>query len=252
MESVDCIKKTDIWVITMKHTTYVLLLLLLLVFFFDAPLASATPPSKYTFEVIGKIDPSEIISFTIRNTQTHTTYVNYAVAREDGVVAVMSRKGIDENKMPMLRHSFVALYHPDGTFDCELEFVPNYGSLAHMEITEESLNIFLRHFLLVFDLETHQITCYSISLDEAAYNRLNADTFGRKQFTVGEWTYVYKRRGIEDRAGLVRSNGKIEQVLIDLPGNNPSVQSVVIGIGGFIAGVGGVCYYKKRHSFHKK
>lgn len=250
MESGTFYQKMDIWVIAMKIIKYTASLFLVVFLCLNAPLVGANTESAYFFEINSQIEVPEDLSFVIRETQSSTLFIDHAVAREDGVVAIMSRKGVDENKKPILRHCFVALYHPDGTFDRELEFVSNYNT--HMELTEDCLNIFTRHYLLVFDLETHEITCYSISLDEAAYNRLNADTFGRKQFTVGEWTYVYKRRGIEARAGLVRSNGKIEQVLIDLPGNNPSVQSVVIGIGGFIAGVGGVCYYKKRHSFHKK
>lgn len=192
-------------------------LMFITLFFFSIVLSPRTiATSAFSFETIEETAPPEDLSFTVRKTQTITTYVDHAVARDDGMVAILSRKGIDENKKPMLRHCFVALYHPDGTFDCELEFVTNHH--VSMELTEDCLNFFLQNqFLIVFDLVTEEITYYSISMDREEGYELDAGKFRNKKFAVGEWTYSYKRNWWYSRGGLVRNNGQIEQSLLILP-----------------------------------
>ena len=165
--------------------------------------------------VLDELDLPKDLDFSVNDTCSGHLYYVQASAREDGSFAICTH--YYENNNPTddtFYRQYIDIYNADGTFWGELSFRLSTG--YSMELTDETINLYMLSSVLVYDFETGDVRHYSIPYsslyDSGLYNELR-----EKEFVCGDWKY-YCVKSWGNYTKLVRDNDMEEQVLIDMKG----------------------------------
>lgn len=182
--------------------------------------------------VLQELELPDDLDFSVSDTCSDHMFFMQASAREDGYFLIYSRHtDLTGDSNDTFKRVYIDIYDSEGVFLQELSFVSPLD-LA-VEITEESVNMYFYSSVMVYDLETQELTCYAIS-DGAAVNGGLYQTLREDEFVCGDWQYRCIK-SFDGYTQLVRSNNDQEQVLVKMPGTGNSFFNTFFP--GIIAGV---------------
>ena len=192
--------------------------------------------------VMEKANLPEGLNFTVNKSCAGHAYFMQAAADELGNFAIYSRHiNAKDNSDVNFKKVYIDIYDYHGEFLYEISFETPFD-LA-FALSTDSVDIYFYDYMLEYNLATQELSCYSFEEGAAIDNGLYAKLRSKK-FTEGNWTYNYKKN-INGYVGLIRSDGKQEQVLIEMPGlGNFWIKGILSGI--VICTVCGIIVYRRR------
>lgn len=186
----------------------VLLFVALIAFSFSGltVFASGTE-SNYEFT---EIDLPQGLNFTVNDTCTGHAYFMQAAANEQGSFAVLSLH-VNPNDIQDFDFGkvYVDLYNSDGVFYQEISF--ETASAFVIQLETDCLNMYFQDSLMVYDLETRELTNYAIPPEAPEYGGM--EELRAESFSAGDWEYTC-RKGVRGYVELSRSDGNQVQVLV--------------------------------------
>ena len=197
------------------------------------------------------------LNFSVSDTCSGHSCYEQAAANEAGdfAVACLLVDAQSPGNSEFSQH-YVDIYHADGSFWAELSFHTSLGPKMFMD--DHALYIYFGISALVYDLQTQELTHYTISA-EAAENMDLQGTWPASEFTAGKWTYrCEKGHMFFDK--LTRTDGAIEQVLVQMEGTNSllmkGLPGILIGVAAVIVPglvvLGALLFHKKRKEAKKE
>ena len=208
-----------------------ILIMVMLLFYCFSIFAWAINVSEVNNEVLQESVLPNDLNFAVSDTCSHHKFFRQATARQDGTFATCTVGVYVDNLRSDTNKKFIDIYNSNGEFIEELSFETS-SDLA-IELTEQTLNIYLYSERLCYDLESKKVSYY-LTAHYEAYNSGYVETLRRDKFTVGEWTYSYKST-ILGHTQLIRSNGSEKQTLLEMQGSKlTDAKYVVVDILFFV------------------
>lgn len=231
-----------------RKISFVLPFILLL--FISVPHAFCSAVDANTIQILEEISLPQDLNFTINKTCSGHAYFMQAAADENGCFAVYSRHiNPDDHSEFNLKRVYIDIYQPDGSFLQELSFITSLDFA--FEFKNSIISIYFYNSVLFYNLITQELSHYSIP-DGSAVNGGLYEQLRSKTFTVGNWTYRYKK-GFNGYVKLIRSNNQQEQILVEMPGSGNLLRKVIIpgGAVGILTTVIIVWQIKRKHNPRK-
>ena len=197
------------------------------------------------------------LNFSVSDTCSGHSCFEQAAANEAGdfAVACLLVDAQTPGNSDFSQH-YVDIYHADGSFWAELSFHTSIGPRMFMD--DQALYIYFGSSAVVYDLQTQELTHYTISA-EAAENMDLQGTWPASEFTAGKWTYrCEKGHMFFDK--LTRTDGATEQLLVQMEGTNnllmKGLPGILIGVAAVIVPglvvLGALLFHKKRKEAKKE
>lgn len=222
----------------MNYTKKMLMLLFASVLILSLPI-SAFGMGDYQIEELGEVEIPTDFSFSVGTCSHEHLFYTQAAANEKGYFAVcmphLDQNNLSENTF---QKQYIDLYHPDGSFWKEISFSTQFDYT--IELTEDFVNIYFYSYVVKCGLFDDAITCYAIA-DGAAMESGLTTLLRQEQFAQGKWTYQCQKTAL-DYTRLVRSDGKTEEIPINMPGQG-AMFYFPITIGVLAAGISLVLLY---------
>lgn len=222
----------------MKYTKKMLMLLFAGVLILSLSI-SVFGMGDYQIKELGEFEIPTDFNFSVGTCSIEHLFYTQAVANENGYFAVCMPH-LDQNNLSedTFKKQYIDLYHPDGSFWKEISFSTQFDYT--IELTEDFINIYFYSYVVKCGLFDDVVTCYAIA-DGASTESGLTTLFRQEQFTQGKWTYQCKKTAL-DYTRLVRSDGKAEEILINMPGQGAKFY-IPITIGVLAAGISLVLLY---------
>lgn len=221
---------------------------ILTLFFVGILIASLSTPvwgmGNYQIKELGEVELPEDFNFSIGMCSTEHLFYKQATANDQGCFAVCMPH-LDQNNLSedTFKKQYIDLYHADGSFWKEISFYTQFD--YSIELTTDFLNIYFYSYVVKYDLVDDIVACYAIP-DGAVMECGLAATLRQDQFAKGKWTYQCQKTAL-DYTKLVRSDGKREETLINMPGQGVTFY-LPITISAFAASIAIVGLYIVRKS----
>lgn len=232
----------------MRIRKLAIILSVIMLFLSFIPVAYATSAAfGIGFE---EIELPKDLNFTVNDTCTGHAYFMQATANEEGAFAILSLhvnpndyRDYDFGKL------YIDLYRPDGTFYQELSLETSFGFVIELET--DRLNLYFYDWLMVYDLETQELTNYEIPRGDPLFGGMNQ--LRQRKFTVGDWEYTCKK----DMRGYVelnRTDGIQTQTLVKMRGSGEFLVEVILpsSIIGAVISIVAWRIFRKRKTNYKQ
>ena len=163
--------------------------------------------SDHGFE---ETDLPQGLNFTVNDTCTGHAYFMQAAANEQGAFAVLSLH-VNPNDIQDFDFGkvYVDLYNSDSVFYQEISF--ETASAFVIQLESDCLNMYFQDFVMVYDLDTQELTNYAIPPEAPEYGGMEA--LRTESFSAGDWEYTC-RKGVRGYVELSRRDGSQVQVLV--------------------------------------
>ena len=171
------------------------------------PVYASGTESNYEFE---ETDLPQGLNFTVNDICTGHAYFMQAAANEQGEFAVLSLH-VNPNDIQDFDFGkvYVDLYNSDGVFYQEISF--ETASAFVIQLETDCLNMYFQDFLMVYDLDTQELTNYAIPPEAPEYGGM--EELRAESFSAGDWEYTC-RKGVRGYVELTRTDGSQVQVLV--------------------------------------
>lgn len=220
----------------------------LFLFLFILPI-STLAANFHGIEILGEYQLPDNLSIHFSDVCSGHSSFKQAAARDDGWFAVCSLyTNTEENIEQIYSLHYVDIYDSKGNFVEELSFSTDLDNA--IELTDDALIIYFQTFVISCDLQSREISSYSIPPRATVENGL-LSTLASDSFTSGKWIY-HASGGWVNYTKLIRSNDFESQVLIDYRASNLPIATKNIGIYAISAIITGALivlyfnFYKKR------
>lgn len=207
---------------TSKKVIHILIALIVLVFFSTV----VGHASSFSDISLGEeISLPDDLALSIESTCSTHPYFMQVSARADGVFVVYSRCTTTKKEPGnIFKRVYLDLYDNDGDFLKEISFDSPFE--FDIELSDQSINMYFRTYVLVFDLKSETMKCYSVHGD---IDQLTTpfNQFGDVKFSSGNWDY-HCVKSVDGFTKLTRSNNDTTQLLVEMPGTGMKLWKLII------------------------
>ncbi len=195
--------------------------------------------------VISETEVPRNLNLVINKNYAKHSYLKQISANQMGEYALFFRNDKAEGDVKPFNYVYIQLFNSKCDFVQEISFFSKED--LTIQLTDETLNIYFCKIILVYKFDNQTFSAYSTE-DWAALDSGIISELRKSTFTIGEWTYKYKR-GYMGYTGVSRSNDLEEQVLFKTDKETIDFYSVVlpgVSIGAVICIAGYVIITRRK------